>query len=90
MRALEYLTHGQKLPTVTLLPPYEKFGQGLLQLFCEGVEVGSGMAVKLVGALILPCVILWKDPPVKRAKDIKSRLDRHMDLWETGKIDELV
>lgn len=36
--------------------------------------------------LIFPAVILRKEKGVHRARDIKRRLSRRMDLWEAGEI----
>ena len=41
-------------------------------------------------ALILAIAVLRKEPGISRAREIKKRINRRLDLWEAGKIAELV
>jgi hypothetical protein len=71
-------------------PPNGKIGQRFLRLFAKALRMVQERKSNSERALLLPCVILWKDLRVKRAQNIKSRLERQMDLWEGGSIAELV
>ena len=71
-------------------PPKGKVGQRFLNMFAAELRQVRERKSNSERALIFSAVVLRRESGIKRARDIKRRLTSRMDLWEAGKIAELV
>ena len=71
-------------------PPKGKVGQRFLTMLAEEWRKVRGRETNSERALIFPAVIMRRDGGIRKAKDIRRRLTSRMNLWESGKIAELV
>ena len=71
------------------LPQYERpqghIGKRFIQIQTVVWQSVHLQHAKSEKALYFALIILRRTPNVKKAKDIKTRLEKRMDLWEQGK-----
>ena len=71
-------------------PPKGKMGNLFLRQFATELRKVRSRETNSEQALIFPACILRKEAGVHRAKQIRKRIQKRLDLWNAGKIAELV
>lgn len=71
-------------------PPKGKVGDRFLLGFAKELKKVRERESNSERALIFPCVILRKEPGIRKAKAIRKRIMRRLDHWNKGLLAELV
>ena len=71
-------------------PPQGKIGKHFIRFQAKEFKEVRARDFNLERALILAIAVLRKEPSISRAREIKKRINRRLDLWEEGKIAEHV
>mmetsp|Transcript_37598 Transcript_37598/g.78753 ORF Transcript_37598/g.78753 Transcript_37598/m.78753 type:complete len:131 (+) Transcript_37598:157-549(+) len=71
-------------------PPKGKVGNLFLTRFTAELRKVRARETNLERAMIFPACILWKEPGIRSAKEIRRWILQRLQLWDEGKFAELV